>query len=168
MSELVSQNILQDKDNDFTKCRSRILLALTTKDHNLFTSALNSLLATVPYDDFSSAAKQKIEMTEEKMSVQEWLYRSVIIAFLRGCGVVTFAEVHSNLGRSDFILSHKGNIWVIEIKVSFDSKEKQKKATEAYQQIIDKNYAKPYPDAFCVGLAIDDKKREITEVVVGG
>ena len=38
------------------------------------------------------------------------------------------------------------------------------KAEEALQQIIDENYASPYPDAVCVGMAIDDTKRQITDV----
>jgi hypothetical protein len=32
------------------------------------------------------------------------------------------------------------------------------------QQIIEKNYATPYPDAVCVGMAIDDTIRQITDV----
>jgi len=32
-------------------------------------------------------------------------------------------------------------------------------------QIIEKDYAKPYPNAICIGIAIDDTKREIAEVI---
>jgi len=31
-------------------------------------------------------------------------------------------------------------------------------------QINTKNYAAPYPDAICVGMAIDDEKRLITQI----
>jgi hypothetical protein len=41
----------------------------------------------------------------------------------------------------------------------------QKKVQEAMQQIINKNYAKPYPHAVCVGMAIDDKARQITKFI---
>ena len=34
---------------------------------------------------------------------------------------------------------------------------------EALRQIEEKNYAAPYPDAICVGMAINDEKRQITE-----
>jgi hypothetical protein len=39
---------------------------------------------------------------------------------------------------------------------------RKKKAEEAYRQIIEKNYAKPYPEALCFGLGIDDGVRQIT------
>jgi hypothetical protein len=35
------------------------------------------------------------------------------------------------------------------------------KAEEAYRQILNKNYTKPYPGAFCIGLGIDDATRQI-------
>jgi len=127
---------------------------------------VNRVFTCIPYDDFSSAAKQAIDLSDKKISVQEWLYRSVMIAFLRGCGVVTFAEVHTNAGRSDLLLSHQGHTWVIELKVAFAGQNPEKKAEEALQQIIDKNYASPYPDAVCVGMAIDDTKRQITDVKI--
>jgi len=129
-------------------------------------------LAIIPYDDYSRSAIQTVELHDFKFPAQEWLYRSSILAFLQGCGVVVFAELHSNKGRSDLVLFHKGKTWVIEIKVAYEGDNPAKKAEEAYRQIIDNNYAKPYlyfvrstqyPDAICVGLAIDDEKRQITE-----
>jgi len=78
-------------------------------------------------------------------------------------GVVTFAEVHTISGRSDLLLSHQGHTWVIELKVAFAGQNPKKKAEEALQKIIDKNYASPYPDAVCVGMAIDDTLRLITD-----
>jgi len=51
---------------------------------------------------------------------------------------------------------------VIEIKVAYEGQIPEKKAEEAFQQIINKNYAIQYPDAVCVGLAVDDTVRQIT------
>jgi len=31
-----------------------------------------------------------------------------------------------------------------------------------YRQIVDKNYAAPYPNAICIGIGIDDRARQIT------
>jgi hypothetical protein len=121
-------------------------------------------LASIPYDDFSSAARENILIKGYNFPVHEWLYRSTILAFLRGCGVLVFGEMHTNKGRSDLVLSHKGKIWVIEIKVAYNGESPKLKAEEAYRQIVDKNYAKPYPDAVCIGLAIDDSLRQITDV----
>ena len=164
MSRMLAQNILQDKDEDYTYCRSGLLKALMTVNPDKVVSAFNRLLASIPYDDFSQAAQKNISDNDYEFTPQEWLYRSTLIAFLRGCGVVVFAEMHSNLGRSDLMLSHKGKIWIIEIKVAYKGENPAKKAEEAYRQIMDKNYASSYPDAVCMGMAIDDTVRQITDI----
>jgi hypothetical protein len=161
MSVLLSQNIVTEKAYNYYQ--NILLAAIISKNAEDCIEVINSLLSCIPYVDFTNAAKQKVKLTGNKITVQEWLYRSCIISFLRGCGVVTFAEVQSNIGRSDIILTHKGNIWVIEIKVAFDGQNPDKKAKEAIKQIKDNNYAKPYPGAICLGVAIDDTKRQITD-----
>ena len=166
MSALLAQNILLDSNDDFNNCRTRLLLALQTIDYELFKDTLNSLLASIPYDDFVNAGKQSVLINRYKFSAQEWLYRSTILAFLRGCGVVVIAEMHTNLGRADLVVSRKGKTWVIEIKVACEGESPAQKAEEALRQIVDKHYAKPYPDAICVGLAIDDTVRQITDVSI--
>jgi hypothetical protein len=162
MSALVAQNILQDKDEDFTRCRSNMLKALMYVNYDNVVSVFNRLLAGIPYDDFSQAAKNNISDNNYGMKPQEWLYRSNILAFLRGCGVLVIPEIHSNLGRSDLVVFHKGKTWVIEIKVAYEGESPAEKAEEALRQIKDKNYAATYPDAICLGLAIDDSLRQIT------
>jgi hypothetical protein len=163
MSALLTQNILAENSYYF---QNTLFDALISKNVENFVETLNSLLTCIPYEDFSSAAKQQTKFSTNTLSVQEWLYRSVIIAFFRGCGIVTFAEVQTNAGRSDIVLSHKGHVWVIELKVASKGQNPKIKAEEAMQQIINKNYAKAYPEAFCIGLAIDDEKRQITEFLI--
>ena len=164
MSTLLAQNILKDQDDDFTFCRMGLLNGLMSSDCEKVIAVLNRLLASIPYDDFSKAAQQSVYYNEFEIKPQEWLYRSTILAFLRGCGVLVFPEIHSNLGRSDLMLSHKGKTWVIELKVAYAGESPAQKAEEALRQIIDKNYATQYPDAVCMGLAIDDAQRQITEI----
>ena len=168
MSSLIAQNILEDKTEDYTYCRIDLLNGLIRMDYNQITSVFNRLLASIPYDDFSAAAKQSIDINRYGFPAQEWLYRSTILAFLRGCGVVVVAEMHTNSGRADLVVTHKGKTWIMEIKVAYEGESPAEKAEEALRQIIDKNYAKPYPNAFCIGLAIDDSQRQITEVRAGG
>jgi len=163
LSELVSQYILEDKTEDFTYCRNDLLIALERTYHDLVVSVFNRLLASIPYDDFTSAAKQAVLFNCYDYKVQEWLYRSNILSFLRGCGVLVIGEMHTNLGRADLVVAHKGKTWVIELKVAYEGESPTKKAEEALQQIIDNNYASPYPDAVCVGMAIDDTVRQITD-----
>ena len=164
MSTLLAQNVLKDQDDDFTHCRSDLLEALMSIDYNMVVVVFNRLLASIPYDDFSKAAERSVYKNRYQFPAREWLYRSTILAFLRGCGVVVVAEMHTNLGRSDLVVSHKGKTWVIELKVAYTGESPAQKAEEALRQIIDKNYAAPYPDAVCIGLAIDDSLRQITEI----
>jgi hypothetical protein len=165
MSSLVTRNILETKDESFNQCQTDLLKGLMTKDKETVVAAFNRLLACIPYDDFSSAAKQSISNHDYEMKPQEWLYRSTILAFAHGCGVVVAAEMHTNKGRPDLIVAYKGNTWVIEMKIAYEGQNTEAKAEEACRQIIDKNYAAPYPNAICLGLGIDDGKRQITSFV---
>ena len=66
------------------------------------------------------------------MKPQEWLYRSNIMSFLRGCGVMVFAEMHTNKGRSYIVISHKGKTWLIELKVAYEGECPAKKPKKHY------------------------------------
>jgi len=159
MSKLLTQNIITQNYNIF---EGSVRSAVVSNNIQNFIESANYILSCIPYDDFKNAAKQSVKLTGNKLTVQEWLYRSCIIAFLRACGIVTFAEVQTNAGRSDIMLSHQGHIWLIELKVAAKGESAKSKAEEAYRQ-IERKYAKAYPEALWVGLAIDDEKREITD-----
>ncbi|MDR0796367.1 MAG: PD-(D/E)XK nuclease domain-containing protein [Tannerella sp.] len=162
MSELVTQNILQSKDESYSQCRRDLLNGLLTKAKEPVIGAFNRLLASVPYDDYTNAAKHKVVIDGHRFPAQEWLYRATIFGFLRGCGVVVVAEMHTNLGRADLVVAHRGVLWVIELKVAYTSENAEAKAEEAYRQIMDNDYATPYPGAVCLGLCIDNSTRQIT------
>jgi hypothetical protein len=78
--------------------------------------------------------------------------------------VAVAAEMHNHLGRPDLVITHRGKVWILEIKVAYKKQSAVTKAREAYLQIIEKQYAKPYPNAVCIGLGIDDAKRQIKSV----
>jgi hypothetical protein len=163
MSQLLTQNIFANETNFV---QTSLLNALRNKDADKLVEVLNSLLASIPHDDFAYTAKKSISLSGSKMTAREWLYRSTILAFIRGCGVVVFPEIHGNFGRSDLIVLHNGVYWVIEIKIALEGKDPDKKAGEALKQIMDNRYAEPYPNAICIGLAIDDQERKITAKTV--
>ena len=167
MSELVTQNMLMYRDESYTLCRTDLLSGLITANRDKVVRAFNRLLASIPYDDFTSAAKQSISHNDYDMKPQEWLYRASILSFLQGCGVVVAAEMHTNKGRPDLVISHRGNVWVIELKVAHEGESATQKAEEAYRQIIEKKYATPYPGAVCIGLGIDDTTRQISASMSG-
>jgi hypothetical protein len=164
MSRLLTYNLLNENTNDL---QNNLLSALMYGDIKELIDVFNTLLASIPFDDFEGAARQSIKLNSYGFSTQEWMYRSTIFAFLRGAAINVIAEMHTNKGRSDIVISHKGKTWVIEIKVACKGQKADAKAKEAMQQIIENNYAEPFPDAICLGLAIDDEKRMITEYVSG-
>jgi hypothetical protein len=164
MSALLTENVLSETDDDFLRCRTDMLKAIMNKNNERIIEVFNRLLAGIPYDDhIKKIAKNSISDNDYGFSVQEWNYRSNILCFLRGCGIVVIAEMHTNLGRPDLVVTHKGTTYVIEIKVASKSADVPKKLDEAKNQIIDNQYAKPYPDSVCLAVVINDEKRQIVE-----
>ena len=161
MSALLAQNILP-VENSFGNLQQLMLFAMEDKDKNELVEVLNALLASIPYDDFAGAGRMNIKFNRLKLPVQEWLYRSTVLAFFRGCGVVVVAEMHTNLGRADLVISHRSNTCVIELKVAYRSEDVPVKLAEAVEQMRLKNYLAPYPGATGLALVIDDTKRQIT------
>ena len=161
MSELVTQSLLVMSPN---LIRDDLFTALDYNDMDELAAQMNRLLASIPYDDYSVAAKQVVFKKGYHYPAQEWLYRSNILSFLRGCGVLVDAELHTHLGRPDLVITYRGKTWVIEIKVAYKGESATDKAEEAYRQIIEKQYAKPFSSAICVGLGIDDAVRQIVSI----
>jgi hypothetical protein len=93
------------------------------------------------------------------MSFGEFVYRSVLLAFLEGAGVHVLPEIHSSLGRVDLVVERAGHAWVIEIKVAKKAEDVERQADEAMLQIHEKGYARQYDNPVLLGLAIDDRKR---------
>jgi hypothetical protein len=163
MSRLVSANLLSRNSDDYSRCFTDTINALYTMSCDKLVAALNRLLASIPYDDYRQEAEDNIVYNAYTFSPREWFYRATILTFFRGCGIAAIAEMHTNKGRADLVLSYKGQHWVIEIKVAYAGESPAAKAEEAIRQILEKGYSKPYPNAICVGLAIDDSVRQITE-----
>jgi hypothetical protein len=160
MSRLLSGKFLK---LDYHELTNLLYFGLANKDFQKITDTLNSLLASVPYDDYSKALQQKIIIQGFTFPVQEWLYRSTIFAFMRGCGLVVQAEMHTNKGRADLVINYRGQIFIFELKVAYSGENAAEKADAAFRQIFEKNYNASYPNAICAGMAIDDRKRQITE-----
>jgi hypothetical protein len=163
MSRLVSGNLLSRNNGDYSDYYNDITIALYTLNGDSLIAVLNRLLASIPYDDYRQEAEDNIIYNAYTFSPKEWFYRATILTFFRGCGINAIAEMHTNKGRADLVLNYKGQIWIIEIKVAYEGESPAAKAEEACRQIFEKNYSKPYSNAICVGLAIDDSARQITE-----
>jgi hypothetical protein len=160
MSKLLTQNFVE---NDYNYLQEDLRYRLQERDKEGLKDVFNTLLASIPYDDYKSAAKQGIQLQHLKIPVQEWLYRTSILAFLRGCGIVVEAELHTFKGRPDLVISYRGSTFIIEIKVAFKTDNIEAKLTEAATQIREKEYIKPYPNAICLAMVIDDTQRQIVK-----
>jgi len=157
MSSLLTQNMLSSKNENENYYRNDVIDALEREKMEDLIDVFNRLLASIPHNDFDGAAKQDIKHKGYQMNAQEWLCRSCLLAFLRGCGVFVSGEVQTNRGRADLVIKYNSKFFVLEIKMLPNT------AKQALQQIIDNDYAKPYPDARILGLAIDGEKRQIVE-----
>jgi hypothetical protein len=162
MSSLLTNNIMGSEE-EANLSRSVLADCLTDGDMKGVVEEMNRLLASIPYDDFAGAANAAIRRQRLKIPAGEWLYRSTLLAFLRGAGVKVEAEIHSHKGRADMVVTHKGRVWVMELKVARDGDDAAKLADEALAQIVGMGYADRYGDAVLLGMAIDDAERQITE-----
>jgi hypothetical protein len=165
MSALLVQNILP-ANNSFGNLQRIMLHAMENKNAKEMENILNALLASIPYDDFAEAGRQNIQLNNLDIQVREWLYRSTILAFARGCGVAVVAEMHTNFGRADLVISYSGNTYVVELKVAYKSENVPDKLVEAENQMKRKNYLVPYPGATGLAMVIDDTKRQITKTKI--
>jgi len=161
MSRILTQNFVTE--NAYNSFQNAVFNALKDRDIEKLVFVFNRLLASIPYDDYTKAIHQNLMYADFKFPAQEWLYRSSILSLLYGCGVSVIAEAHTNLGQADLIVTYSGVTWVIEIKVAYEGNSPAEKAEEAFLQIEEKNYAKPYSNPVRVGLAIDDTVRQITD-----
>ncbi|MDR1860300.1 MAG: ATP-binding protein [Bacteroidales bacterium] len=157
LSRLLSQKLLQ---NNYENLTNVLYYALDGKEVSGVIRSFNSLLASIPYDDYAQAVQQSIRLSSP---IHEWLYRSSIFAFVRGCGLNVQAEMHTNKGRAGLVINYKGQVWIIELKVVYKGEDPAVKAQEAYNQIFEKNYDKPFRSPLCFGMAIDNEQRQITE-----
>jgi hypothetical protein len=143
--------------------RTPLLRSLMEGNAEELVGEFNRLLAAIPYDDFSGAAKASVKEQGFDFSPSEWLYRSTLLAYLRGADVNVEAELHSRRGRADMVITHKGRVWVIELKIARGGADASQLAERALEQIIEKGYADRYgEDAILLGMAIDDDKRSVT------
>jgi hypothetical protein len=160
MSMLLSENMLGGKE-ELHNFQNRFFIAMYNRDVEEVVTVFNGLLRSIPYDDFISAAKESVKFQGFKFPAQEWLYRSTLLAFLHGMGVVVSGEVHNNKGRTDMVVTRKGRTLVIEVKVAYQGESLDAKLGEAVTQIEKNDYTGAYDNAIALGMVIEDEKRQI-------
>ena len=163
MSRLLIKNIVTD--TSYNVIHDELTTSVISNNVAGFVEVVNRLLAKIPYEDFSAG---EILNRKNSLIVLEHICRSCMLSFLHGCGLRVMGEMHTNKGRSDLVFSHEVNptVWVVEIKIASKRQSAKNRALEALRQIEEMNYAAPFPDTLCIGLAISEEKRQITEFKV--
>ena len=161
MSDLLTKNLL-GPEPAFSSgtLMKKFLMEL---DADGVVEEFNQLLAAIPYDDYSAAARVTIRREGLKIGANEWLYRSTLFSFLYGMRLDVEAETHTSKGRADMTVKFKGRVWVMELKVAKKGEDAGELADAALLQITEKGYADRFDNAVLLGLAIDDEQRTIKE-----
>ena len=126
--------------------------ALKVGDISRIVELYNTALASIPYDDF---AKNR----------NEYWYRSMFMMLLRGVGIITYAEIHTHMGRSDVLVQFKDSVVVFEFKYAAKSSEVEAKKAEGVAQLQGREYTKGYGadghKVISAVLVADDEKRQV-------
>ena len=149
------------KTTDYEGLGSDLWQALERGDINRIVELYNVALAILPYD---TSKKQKEYHNEH------W-YRSMFIMFLRGAGILPYAEVRTFKGNCDLVVQVKNMVIVLEFKFATTTSQVENKMQEAkYQMMVEKEYAKGYEadhwQVICaVIIADDEKKQAIVQII---
>ena len=143
------------KVKNYAGLGSEIWKAVKAGDISRICELYNTALAEIPYDDF---AKNR----------NEYWYRSMFMMLLRGVGIITYAEIHTNRGRSDVLIQLRDLIIVLEFKYAAKSGEVQAKLSEGADQLKDREYVKSYEGKrvlTAVFVADDEKRQAVCEMM---
>ena len=115
-----------------------------------FMTKIHSILSALPYP------------TNAKVDAVEWTYQSLFYLLFRLLGQYVRTEVHSLLGRADFVLETATTVYIFEFKLwSAGTPE------EAIAQIRQQGYAEPYRGGAkpvrLIGVSFDTAQRNIGE-----
>ena len=123
--------------------------ALREKDLDGFKKAIESVFASIPYNNYTNSPIQNYE----------GFYSSVIYVYLSSLGLNIIGEDVTNKGRIDLTIKLENAIYILEFKVDSDD-------SSALKQIKEKNYAQKYlqekKDIYLVGIEFDSKEKNIS------
>jgi len=123
-----------------------IIKALNDKDLDSFKEAIESLFASIAYNNY----------TKNSIGEYEGYYASVLYAYLAGSGLNIVAEDVTSIGRMDLTIIFRDSVYILEFKVN---------GSNALNQIKNKDYATKYKsrytDIYLIGIEFDSQSRNI-------
>ncbi len=134
--------------------------ALGANDFSLFREKIRKLLSGIPHSWHDSGDLGHYE---------SW-YASLLYMGFRTTRVEVKAEEASSHGRSDMVLLHEGQVFVLEFKMVKDKTEAEQGLDSAIKQIREKGYAEKYRGrgelVHLIGMVFGRKKRNLLEIRV--
>jgi len=158
----LNKHIISHYFKDNTLNAKPLSRALRDKNLEDFKISLESLFASIPYNNY----------TNNKIHQYEGFYASVVYVYLQSLGLDITGEDVTNKGRIDLTIKLNDAIYILEFKVIDNGKLKIKNETNsALEQIKEKNYAEKYHhytlpptnySLFLIGIEFDTSDKNIS------
>ena len=123
-------------DNPADEFGDSLCQLLADNDFDGFTEHLRAFFAGIPYQ----------WQTEPEFARYEAWYAGMLYACFRANGVDLRVEESSGHGRSDMVLLHGGQVFVIEFKMAGAGEDPEAAVSRAMRQIRERGYAEKYRD----------------------
>ena len=139
-----------------------LLDLLVANDFEEFEEELRSFLAGIPHQWYGSGDLGRYESH----------FAAMLYMTFRGVGADMRLEESTSRGRSDMVLLHGGQVFVLEFKVAEESDDAEITATMAMKQIRDRSYAEKYVERnepiHLMAVVFGKGKRKLLAVKVEG
>ncbi len=149
------------EDPDADETGAQLLKLLAAADFDGFADTLRAYLAGIPYPWHDQADLGRYE---------SW-YASLLYMGFKAIGAEVRVEEATRHGRSDLVLLHAGQVFVMEFKVVEDEGQADAALDRALMQIRDKGYSEKYRNQgkpiHHVAMVFGGKQRNLLELRVG-
>ena len=133
---------------------------LADNDFDGFAGELRAFFAGIPYQ----------WQTEPEFARYEAWYAGMLYACFRAIGVDLRVEESTSHGRSDMVLLHGGQVFVLEFKMAEAGEDAEAAMSRAMRQIRERGYAEKYRDRnepiYLVGAVFGRTERNLIAVQV--
>ncbi|MDR2488461.1 MAG: ATP-binding protein [Desulfovibrio sp.] len=97
----------------------------------------------------------------EKKGYGEDFYRSSLLSYLHGAGVMAVPELQGSHGRADIAAWRDGRTMIIELKMADSPADAEKAADDGMAQIRDRDYGGRFVSPLLLSIAIDKSARQV-------
>ncbi len=154
-------DVISEDVEELEKRASNMVRFLAANDFGKFEAELHSFFCAIPNQWYVKSGMQHYE----------GFYAGMVFACFIAIGVDVKGEESTSRGRSDLVVVHAGQVFVLEFKVAKQPDDKAKVEEEAFKsvaQIREKKYVSKYrhrwKDIHLLGVVFDGKERNVTMI----